>query len=259
VDHALGMGEVEAPHDADALGDRVVHAGELGIARGLDQRAVEFLVEARDARAVGEPAARRHQPHFLQARERRLRIARAQALHRRGLEHEAQVVEVVEQLEVERPHAPAALCMDLDVALARETKKGLAHRRSRNAGASRDLVLREAAAGQQAELEDVALQRAVDRFREVLRRGKNRGPSPTFPRLVHAGSGVDCQATICQPCFPFTQTLVKRLFSFFGWPPERSWILTWPVTTAQSPCTWMSSIGRSTSWYCHFFERMPSR
>ena len=62
VDDALGMREVQAPHDADALGDRLVHARELGIAGGLDQGAVEFLVQARDARAVGEPAARRHQP-----------------------------------------------------------------------------------------------------------------------------------------------------------------------------------------------------
>ena len=49
VDDALGVGEVEAPHDADAFGDRLVHARELGVAGGLDQRAVEFLVQARDA------------------------------------------------------------------------------------------------------------------------------------------------------------------------------------------------------------------
>src|SRR5262249_15632922 len=163
-----------------------------------------------------------------------------------------------EEVEIERVHAPAALRVDLHVALALEAEQRLAHRGTRDAGARGDLVLREARAGKQAELEDVALQRAVDRLGEIFR-GRNRALTPIFlPRVVHAGSGVDCQATICQPCWPFTHTLVKRLFSFLGWPPDRSWILTWPVTTAQSPWIWMSSIGRSTAWYCHFFERMPS-
>src|SRR5262249_13385916 len=135
------------------------------------------------------------------------------------------------------------------VALALESEERLAHRRARNLGARGDLVLREARAGEQAELEDVALQRSVDRLGEVLRGGRNRALTPIFlPRVVHAGSGVDCQATICQPCLPFTQTLVKRLFSFFGWPPDRSWILTWPVTTAQSAWTLMASVGPATSW-----------
>ena len=66
VDDALGVREIQPPHDADALGDRMVHAGELGIAGGLDQRAVEFLVQARVAtsqvfarsarRSFGSPA-----------------------------------------------------------------------------------------------------------------------------------------------------------------------------------------------------------
>src|SRR3954467_4892234 len=180
-------------------------------------------------------------------------------MHRRRLEHEPQVVEMVEQVEVERPHAPAALRVDLHVALALEAEERLAHRSARDVRAGGDLVLREARAGKQAELEDVALQRAVDRLGEVLR-GRNRALTPiVLPRAVHAGSGVDCQATICQPCRPFTQTLVKRLFSFFGLPSDSSSILTWPVTTAQSPWTWMSSMGRSTARYCHFFERIPSR
>src|ERR1041384_2033874 len=166
-----------------------------------------------------------------------------------ALEQGARVVEVVEEVKVERPPAPAALRVDLHVAFALEAEERLSHRRAGNASARGNLALREARAGEQAELEDVAFQRAVDRVAEVLRGRRNRALTPIFlPRVVHAGSGVDCQATICQPCGRFTQTLVKRLFSFFGWPPDRSWILTWPVTTAQSPWTWMSSIGRSTSW-----------
>src|SRR3954454_12489769 len=167
---------------------------------------------------------------------------------------------MVEQVEVERPHAPAALRVDLQVAFALEAEQRLAHRRARHAASRRDLVLREARPGQQAELEDVGFQHAVDRLRQVLPRGRNRGPSPiVLPRAVHAGSGVDCQATICQPCRPFTQTLVKRLFSCLALPSESSSILTCPGTRAQSPWTWMSSMGRSTARYCHFFERMPSR
>ena len=72
VDDALRMGKVEAPHDADALGDGLVDAREFGVARVFDQRGMEILVEAGDARAVGEAAPGRHEPHFLQATERRL-------------------------------------------------------------------------------------------------------------------------------------------------------------------------------------------
>src|SRR4029077_4973715 len=88
---------------------------------------------------------------------------------------EAKVVEVVEEVEVERPHAPAALRVDLHVALALEAEERLAHRRARDTRAGRDPVLREARAGQQAELEDVGFQDAVDRLGKVLRAGGRLG------------------------------------------------------------------------------------
>ena len=168
VADALGVREVEAAHDADALGDRLVRARQLRVAGGRHQRGVELLVQARDARAVGQPAARRHQPDLLQAGERRARLAGAELLHRRAFQHHAQVVDVVERLEVERPHAPAALRVHLQVALALQAEQRLAHRRARHARAARHLVLGEAGARQQAELEDVGLDALVDRPGQVL-------------------------------------------------------------------------------------------
>src|SRR5207302_7758573 len=106
------------------------------------------------------------------------RLALAELAHGGGFQHHAQVVETVEQLEVERAHAPAAFRMHLEIAFALEAEQRLAHRRARHPRAARYLVLREARARQQPELEDVALQLAVDRLGEVLHKRKIRCALP---------------------------------------------------------------------------------
>jgi hypothetical protein len=85
----------------------------------------------------------------------------AQALHGRGFQHHAQVVELLELVEVERQHAPAAAKQHLDEALLLQPEQRLAHRRARHAQAFADLVLGEAVAGHQLELGDVALELRV--------------------------------------------------------------------------------------------------
>ena len=52
IDDSLGMREVQAPHDADAFGDRLMDSCQLGIARGGDQLGVE-LVDAALAALIG--------------------------------------------------------------------------------------------------------------------------------------------------------------------------------------------------------------
>jgi hypothetical protein len=56
----------------------------------------------------------------------------------------------------------------------------------------------------------ISLRVQVCRPRERSESGKEKRAGKRGPSLfsVHAGSGVDCQATICQPFVFFTQTLV---------------------------------------------------
>jgi hypothetical protein len=163
IDHALGVREIQPAHDADALGDRLVQAGELRIAGGRDQLAVELLVEPRHPRAVRQPLPGRDQPDLLQPGERGARIPRAELAHRLALQDQAHVVEVVQRREIKRPYAPAALGVHFQVALALQAEQRLAHRRARHARAAGNLVLGEACTGQQPKLEDVGLELLIDR------------------------------------------------------------------------------------------------
>ena len=83
-------------------------------------------------------------------------------MHGGGLQHHAQVVELLELVEVEGQHAPAAAEQHFDEAFLLQPEQRLAHRRARDAQPLADLVLGEAVAGHQAELGDVALELRVD-------------------------------------------------------------------------------------------------
>src|ERR1041385_3507683 len=100
---------------------------------GLPAASTRVLWNSSSRRATRAPSVRRLRGATSQTFSRPARAALgppgAQPLDGRALEHEAQVVQVVEEVEVERPHAPAALRVDLHVAFALEAEERLAHSR----------------------------------------------------------------------------------------------------------------------------------
>ena len=119
-------------------------------------------------RASAQALGGRHQPDRLQRLELgRVVGARAQAHHARQLEHDAQVVELLELVEVDRHDVPADLGLDVEEALVAQAKQRLAHRRAADAQALAELGLGEAVAGDELEVVDLRLQRGVDLLGEV--------------------------------------------------------------------------------------------
>src|SRR5690606_27761840 len=158
--------------DADLLADLGVQAGHLAVAGGLDQLAVEALVEQRHRAAVLQALVVVDQPGAAQVFQRRRQLAGgalAEAAHRPPLQDEAQRVELLGVVEVEGPHLPGTPDIHPQVALALQAIQGLAHRRTADRHARGHLALAEAITGQQAELEDVVLEPLVDALGEVLR------------------------------------------------------------------------------------------
>jgi hypothetical protein len=95
---AVGAREVEPPDDADALGHVLVHARDLVVAGGGTSVAWKPRRARPPGAAVGQPLGGRHQPGGLQ----RVQLGRLlgcahQPRHAGGLEHDAQVVELVER------------------------------------------------------------------------------------------------------------------------------------------------------------------
>ena len=134
----VGAREVELANDADALGHVPVDTRHLVVAGGAHQRGVELLVVHADAARIGESLGRRHEPDRLQRLELRRGVgARAQPRDARQLEHDAQVVELLEAAEVDRQHVPAELRLDAEKALVAQAKQRLAHRRAADAEALR--------------------------------------------------------------------------------------------------------------------------
>src|SRR5436853_1776707 len=64
---------------------------------------------------------------------------------------------------------------------------------------------------------------------------------------VHAGWGVDCQATNFHPCGVFAQALRNISLSVLGWPLISASMCPLPVTSATSPRT-------RTFWSLHFTD-----
>ena len=95
------------------------------------------------------------------------RALRAQPRHARELEHDAQVVELLEPAEVDRQHVPAELGLDAEEAFVAQPKQRLAHRRAAHAEALAELGLGEAVAGDELEVVDLRLQRVVDLLGEL--------------------------------------------------------------------------------------------
>ncbi len=180
--------KVEPAQQADALGDFLVAARHLAVAGGRHQCGVKRLVQRADHLAVAQPALGRHQPHGLQLVEAGLLGALAQFAHARGFERDAQIVEFVELAEIEFAHAPAAAKLDLQVALTLQPVKRFAHRRAADMQPCRDLVLGEAIAGQQPEIENLLLDA------QIHRRGQRR-------RAALGGSRRPCaaRAPVCRP------------------------------------------------------------
>jgi hypothetical protein len=140
------------------------YARHLGVAGGGDERAVEGLVPLRDLRGGAAALGDGHQPDGGQAVEQGVvdaPVGLAQAVHGGGLQHHAQVVELLELIEIEGQHAPAAAEQHLDEALLLQLEQRLAHRRARDAQALADLALGEAVARHQPEFGDVALELRV--------------------------------------------------------------------------------------------------
>jgi hypothetical protein len=157
--------EIEPADDADALGHV---AGARAPSRHC-RRQPRACNERPRPTARPAPcrccARRGHQPdvgqRFEQAWSMR-RVGFAQPVHRRGLQHHAQVVELLELVEVERQHAPAAAKQHFDKALLLQPEQRLAHRRARHAEPLADFVLGETVAGHEDEVGHVALELRVD-------------------------------------------------------------------------------------------------
>ncbi len=151
--------EVEATDDANALGHVPVHARHLGVAGGANQRRVELLVEGADLAHVAEALGRRHQPRNLQRIELgRVVGTRAEPGDAGQLEHDAQVVELIELVEVDGLDEPATLAFDFEKAFIAQAEQGFPHRRAADAQALSHLRFREAVAGQELEVVDQRLQ-----------------------------------------------------------------------------------------------------
>ena len=116
---------------------------------------------------VGLAGRRTSQAAFNASSARRIGLARAQARHAIQLQQHARVVELVEAVEVDRPHGPAGLALDVEEALVAQPEQRLAHRRAADAQPRAHLVLGEAVAGQQLEVVDLRLQLRVGLLGEI--------------------------------------------------------------------------------------------
>src|ERR1700720_250256 len=138
--------EIESSDDADALGHFPMAAHDLGIASGFYQGRVEGFVQRADPHGIADAFGDRHQPYGLLLVEIRAVDAITQTLYGSELQDRAQVVEILELHEVERPHAPAYAEMHLQITFALETIQRIAHRRATHVQALCDLGLAEAIA-----------------------------------------------------------------------------------------------------------------
>ena len=166
------LGEIEPANDADAVGHVAMHARHLGIAGGLDQRAMESLVPLRDLRGIGAALRGRHQPDPGQLGEHvavDVAIGLTKAVRRCHFEHHPKVVQLLEAVEVEGQHAPAAAKQHLDETFLLQPEERLSHRRARDTQALADLAFGEAVAGHQVELGHVALELFVDLVRPAAK------------------------------------------------------------------------------------------
>ena len=104
------LGEIQPAHDADLLSHVTMHLSHFRIARRLDQRAVESLVQLGHPPAIQQAPLRRACQMSRRASSRSSPSARSrrQAFHRRQFQHDAQIVQRLEALEVEGPRLPAA-------------------------------------------------------------------------------------------------------------------------------------------------------
>ena len=149
---AMRLREIEPPDDADAFRDFAMAPGDLGIARGGDQRHMERFVERRDLQAVMDALALRKEPDRFQRLQAFALLHVAEPRDRGELEDQSQVVEVLELTKIERPHAPSHAQVHGEVAFALEPVKRLAHGRAAHGELLCDLRLGEAIAGQQREV-----------------------------------------------------------------------------------------------------------
>ena len=150
-----------------------MHAGHLAIAAGLDQQAVKLLIKQGNRLAVVQALLGLHQPGATELQQGRVLLelgAQAQAPHRLQLQHGAQVVELLEALELQRADLPATAKVHLHLPLALQAIQRLAHRRAAGRHALGDVALAEAIARQQAEFEDVLLELLVDGISQARRR-----------------------------------------------------------------------------------------
>src|SRR6218665_315209 len=136
---ALVPGEVQPTDDADAFGHVAVHPRHFGIARRLHQRAVKGLVPLAHLRRIAAALRRGQQPWRHQTVQQRpapgvgpFRVACTEPVRGRGLQHRAQVIELLEFVEIEGQHAPAAAVHDLDMAFLLQPGQRLAHRGARD-------------------------------------------------------------------------------------------------------------------------------
>ena len=160
---AVAAREVQAAHDADVLGDVPVHPGHLGVAAGAHQRGVKLFVQFAHLALVGQPLCSAHQPHAFQFFQFGWRQgAGAQAGHAGGFQHHAQVIQLLQAVEVDGPHKPAAFAFHLQPALIAQPKQRFAHGGAADAQALGQIAFAEAVAGHQHKVLQLLFQRGID-------------------------------------------------------------------------------------------------
>ncbi|KAG1186159.1 hypothetical protein G6F35_014712 [Rhizopus arrhizus] len=170
---AVGQGEIQPPHDANAFGGGAVHARYLGVARRGHQVDVKAFIQVGQPLAVAGTFAVVHQPDVRQRMQRTQGVRHlawcAQRVHGRDFQHAAQLIEVVQRIEVQRLDQPAIALPHLKIAFAFQPEQRFAHGRAADLQAVRDLGFREAVARGKPEIQDVPFQRPVGRVGQRAR------------------------------------------------------------------------------------------
>src|SRR6202000_1388467 len=116
---AMRLDEVKPPHDTNAFSDLVMHAEHFVVACRGDELAMKVLIHAKHHHRIAFALRGLDAPNRLERFDRRVRcIAGSDAFEGGEFEHDAQIVELIELLEVDLRHFPATAKPDFEVALA---------------------------------------------------------------------------------------------------------------------------------------------
>ena len=160
------------------LGDLAVHAHHFPVAAALHQPFVEAFVQHPHAGGVALPLVCGHEPGLGQQLQLRPLLALAQMARGLAFDDDAQVVELVHHVEVERHDLPALPGQQLQKTFAGQALHGRAQRRAAHRHALCQFALRDAIAGHQREVEDHGLELGMGLVGQGRRCVADRGKRP---------------------------------------------------------------------------------